>query len=430
MIGIIADDLTGASDSGVQLARQGYNTCVVFHLDHLQMEAGADVVVMDTDSRALPAEQAYSRVKQAAEKLKSIGLTHLFKKLDSTLRGNLGKEIEAVLDVCSFDFAIVAPAFPKIGRTTMDAVHYLHGVPVHQTEIAKDPKCPVVESNLVKLLTEQTGKKVGHVPLAKLHEGAVALGQLLAEFKNQGIQILVFDALETEDLQKIVQYSKDCAYQFLWVGSAGLAESIPLLLPNTAKRELGFKIPLPTLPVMLVAGSLSQITKEQVERFNSEPTVLAIEFDPVAVMDDESWTREKERCRQQLLYAAQQQKDISLFVGTSPRQLEETKNPAFREKWGAFEVSRRIAVTLGELAAELLRTVRLQGVIMTGGDTAKAICECMFVSGLQLLDEVEDGIPVSRLLGKEELLAVTKAGAFGNVDSLVHALHILKGEGR
>lgn len=118
-IAVIADDLTGASDSGVQFARKGLRTQVIF--DWLGLSDGKDsldTVVIDTDSRSIPGSMAYDRVSQAAYVLKQKGFTSIYKKLDSTLRGNLGQEIKAVMDVYGFEAAAVVPAFPRIGRTT------------------------------------------------------------------------------------------------------------------------------------------------------------------------------------------------------------------------------------------------------------------------------------------------------------------------
>lgn len=119
-IAIIADDLTGASDSGVQFARKGLRTAVLFDSSRLAADIQqVDTVALDTDSRALTADQARSRAEQAARRLSSAGVAHFYKKVDSTLRGNPGAEVDGVMNAVAFDLAVVAPAFPRLGRTTV-----------------------------------------------------------------------------------------------------------------------------------------------------------------------------------------------------------------------------------------------------------------------------------------------------------------------
>src|SRR6476619_7377554 len=97
-LAIIADDLTGANDSGVQLARHGLKTTVLFDLDEGNINK-YEAVVFDTDSRSLTRKEAYNQVSRAANFLLNAGFTNIFKKLDSTMRGNIGAEIDALYDV-------------------------------------------------------------------------------------------------------------------------------------------------------------------------------------------------------------------------------------------------------------------------------------------------------------------------------------------
>jgi uncharacterized protein YgbK (DUF1537 family) len=154
-IAVIADDLTGANDTGVQFAKQGLATVVLLNAGNLSSGAASDVVVIDTGSRALPAAEARARAAEAARLVKSGGIGTVYKKIDSTLRGNLGVEIDAIMDGCGLALAVVAPAFPQNGRLTVGGLHLLNGVPLEASEIARDPKMPVCESSLPALLAGQ-----------------------------------------------------------------------------------------------------------------------------------------------------------------------------------------------------------------------------------------------------------------------------------
>lgn len=426
---IIADDLTGASDSGVQFARKGLATSVVFDLQKIKDEfQNVDTVVIDTDSRAIPASEAYERVKHAAEVLRLQGFTQIYKKLDSTLRGNLGAEIDAVMDVNSFDFAAVAPAFPKIGRTTVAGRHFLNGIPIDQTEIAKDPKCPVKDSDLMSLLSSQSKRKNGLVSLETIRFGRAAIKERIEILKLSGVQVIVFDAETDQDLIEIASVLALGSWSILWVGSAGLADFLPELLGLPVKEA----VPLQTLatdgPVMLVAGSLSQVTRQQVSIFANSPNVVSAEADPLKILKGkEIWQQEKTRCLSLLRTALADGNDTALTVGSSPEQVMKTKDLGKTFNMDPTEVSNRIADGLGEIAADIIQSNHLQGVILTGGDTAKAVCRHLGVTGIELLKEVEPGVPLSRLIGHQGLLTVTKAGAFGTEQTLVNALQALKG---
>jgi D-threonate/D-erythronate kinase len=133
-LAIIADDLSSATDCGAQVVRSGLSVVVPLGSYSLPTQAHAtQVISVDTDSRSLSADSAYAKVKAAAQQLVADGWTHFYKSVDSTLRGNLGAEIEALMDVVQPDFAIIAPAFPKYGRTTVEGVQHLHGRPLHET---------------------------------------------------------------------------------------------------------------------------------------------------------------------------------------------------------------------------------------------------------------------------------------------------------
>jgi len=157
---VIADDLTGAGDAGVQFAAAGMRTRTLrgdWMPAHL---AGAEVVVVDTASRGLTAAEAYRRVRAAAERLQEAAVQLVYKKVDSTLRGPLGAEIDAVMDVCRPTMALVCPAYPAQGRTLVDGVLLVGGVPVAKTPAAADPQAPVQESHVPTLLTRQMRRPV------------------------------------------------------------------------------------------------------------------------------------------------------------------------------------------------------------------------------------------------------------------------------
>ncbi|MFH5187331.1 four-carbon acid sugar kinase family protein [Paenibacillus sp. TAB 01] len=431
-LAIIADDLTGASDSGVQVARKGLPAQVVFDWSGLTEASFSDeTLVIDTDSRSVPREQAYRRVRDAAAALKATGCRYIYKKMDSTLRGNLGQELDAVLDVYGFEGAIVVPAFPRIGRTTVDGIHYLNGVPIHETEIGRDPKTPVPEADISKLLAGQSKRTAVSVSLAAVRGSMAALEEGIRQSLAAGAELVVLDAETDEDVRLIAELLPKYKERYLWAGSAGLAEYLLAVAEEQSAQEQGQPSGLVSgkAPVMLVAGSISRVTRAQVQKVNEQQGIACVELNPLALLSspDQS-NQEKKRCSTLLAEALRAGSDVSFYAGSSPEQVRQAQELGASVGLDASSVSNAIADALGEVAAKLSTGHALRGMVLTGGDTAKAVCRHLDVRGIQLMAELEPGIPLGRMIGAGNLPVVTKAGAFGNTESLLHAMRILKGE--
>jgi uncharacterized protein YgbK (DUF1537 family) len=168
-LGIVADDLTGSMDSSGYFASRGLSTVVILDPD---FPSDADVVVINTNSRAEDPDVASRRVKQAVKSLRG---RVVYKKIDSTLRGNIGVELKAAMSEMTGEKAIVAPAFPAVGRTTVNGILLVNGVPVAETQFANDPISPVKESNISNLLRQTMEYRVGGVSLEGIDAGVEPL---------------------------------------------------------------------------------------------------------------------------------------------------------------------------------------------------------------------------------------------------------------
>src|SRR5437867_8466852 len=164
---VTADDLTGAADTGVQCARAGLPARVWLR----DGSVGPGASVFDTDSRSLAPLRAAGRVGALARRLRADGFEHLYKKVDSTLRGNVGAETAALLAALGREFAVLAPAFPANGRTTVGGVQRVGGVPVHQTAIGQDPAHPMRFPTIAAALRSQSGLPVVEIGLDLVRRG-------------------------------------------------------------------------------------------------------------------------------------------------------------------------------------------------------------------------------------------------------------------
>lgn len=158
----IADDFTGALDTGVQFAARGARTCVVTDpaYDFSRVEAENQVLVLDAETRHLTPEAACGVVRRAVEEALAAGFTHIYKKTDSALRGNVGAELAAVLEGAGAESLAFLPALPKMDRVTRGGVHYIGGVPVAESVFGQDPFEPVRCSSVAEIIAAQTDRAV------------------------------------------------------------------------------------------------------------------------------------------------------------------------------------------------------------------------------------------------------------------------------
>ncbi|PZT55663.1 four-carbon acid sugar kinase family protein [Paenibacillus silvae] len=425
-LAIIADDLTGANDSGVQLARHGLKTSVLFNMDEGSL-ASYDTVVFDTDSRSISAEEAYDRVYLAAKLLMDNGFDTIFKKMDSTMRGNIGIEIDAVYDVVQPDFMMIAPGYPKNNRTIREGIHYLNGVPLAETEIALDPKTPVTISYLPDLLKQQTKYNVGEITVGDLEAGQQHVHAKLEQLKQNKIPYVLVDSTEERHLELILQMTHDMPYTFAWAGSAGIANYLP------AHYELESKPAALTItpnsgPILTVVGSVNKNSREQLYRLLRQSRIASVSFHSFkAVSAEEDREAEMERVYNEIRAKALEGQDVVLYSTAESIDIELARATGENRGLNPTEVSNEIVRAIGEICARLLEEGLFKGVSMTGGDTAKQICLKWNISGFELLDELEIGVPISRFMGIEDLYVITKAGGFGKSDVFIHAIQKLKG---
>ncbi len=383
LIAIIADDLTGAADAGVQFVRAGYRAGVVFH-GEAAPAADIDAVSFDTDSRDMPAGFAAKRVVDVARAVR--GARVVYKKLDSTLRGNVAVELAAALGASGRELVIVAPAFPDAGRTTVSGVQLVNGVPVDETEMRDDPQTPVRESHVPTLL----GNAFSSVGTLGVEDVARPEWVRLLVEENECV---VADAERDSDLAALVRAVPDPA-RVLWAGSAGLAYALGGAYPGPRAGDVGERR-APARPVLVVVGSLSGVAREQVRRLVEEYGDVAVE----AGGDDAV---------------------VAARDALSGGECAVVHSPEKQNASGEAVVE-TLAGVVGRLSEERL----FGGLVLTGGATAVGVARRLGATGIELEGEVEAGVPMGALIGPNPYPAVTKAGGFGGPDTLVEAVQAL-----
>jgi len=426
---IIADDLSSATDCGAQVVRSGLSVVVPLESYSLpQMVDTVQVISVDTDSRSLSASQAYSKVKIAAQQLMSEGWTRFYKSVDSTLRGNLGAEIEALLDVTNADCAIIAPAFPEYGRTTVDGVQYLHGRPLHDTEFGTDPTAPVKNADIAIVISNGSYRKSGRLTLEDLRAGPVHIKNTVRKLLTDGVELVIVDIGDQDDLKRICLGLAQSDLRIVWVGSTGLAEFIPLAFDaNNIADTFHSKFSLDSRPALALVGSASETTRQQLLCAQAENGLVIIDIDAALIIQaGTNAASQIEQAYEKLLNALDDGRDVALVVKSSREEIARTQQLGATLDLDAAQVAQRIVDGLAQVGGRLVREDRVSGVVATGGDTANALCKNLKSNALKILGEVEAGIPIMQLLGEKTLPLVTKAGGFGTPSAIGEALTKVK----
>ena len=422
-LAVIADDITGANDTAVQFSKHNISSCVRIDFDQKKLlKETADVVVIDTDSRDIAPAAAYARVKEVCETLQNSGVKNIYKKVDSTLRGNLGAEIEATATVLTPEVVVIAPAFPSNNRITVGGYHLLNHMPIELTEIARSPKSPVNESRIVELLNKQTDVKIGLISLSVIMSGLEAVKQAVKHCIERSEKWIVFDTVLDEHLELIVKATQ--GYQkVLWVGSAGLAEQLADFYQWSAKQEN--TVIAAKGAVLVVAGSVSKVTQAQISAALNLPNIQLVKMNVANLIQDKEL--EITRCAKQAKVLLEQGKDI--LIASAVDECDVLAAVAAGENCGlsSTEVSEGTAVALGDIVAQLT-DYQLAGMVLTGGDTAIHVCRALGAEAIEVLEEVAVGIPLGRLVGGccNGLQVVTKAGAFGQDDAFVLSIQAMR----
>ncbi|MBN2553321.1 MAG: four-carbon acid sugar kinase family protein [Spirochaetales bacterium] len=396
---VLADDLAGALDTGVQFARRSIPTLVSTRIDTLDQGIYREisVIVLDLDSRHLPPERAAGRVRRAVERSRRIGVRRFYKKTDSTLRGNIGSELTALLESCGGSMLAFVPAYPENGRTTEGGRQFVDGVPLHLSAYAEDPQDPVSGGSIREIIAAQSSIAVETVETPE--------EIFLPEPGQRASRIVVFDARTGEDMRKIAERLDRLGLLHLSAGCAGFAAHLSRVL-DFRRRE---QEPVQCQPgLLVVCGSTNPVSLEQVERAvrrGTERFVLEPErLSGGGLKEGQDPAGEEFTSRiEEILRAGG---DLILQAGRG----QATAGTAGAQR-GQF---RRVAEGLAELAARILRSGRRLTPVVFGGDTARALVDRLGGGILLPVEQIAPGVVLSRLAG--ELPAaplITKAGGFG-----------------
>ncbi len=429
IVGIIADDLTGANDTALQFHLKGASTQILLSDDIEPLNIkGTQTWAISTESRNVDGETAFEKVTKTAQMMaQKLNPDFFYKKIDSTIRGNIGLEVLGIISALEYDASIIVPAFPAENRITVGGYHLLKGVPIERTEMARDPHFPILESHIPTLLKSQLPPQytelVGQIELRTVTKGAGPILQRIAELIKAGKKIIVADAVSTVDIEQIALAVKKSEFKILPTGAAAFAQALSEYWFADLDCE-HIRKTFPSLPKFIVSGSATQITANQIEKLeNSDEydNILSISLDLKTVLEgvkDELVERVVSNLKFANTVVVHTSKLIKDFDGFSDDSLNAELTRA------------NLASVITDFLAELTRRVleQQEAILITlGGETSYKCCSAICACQLQLIDEVAPAIALS--LDHNAQWIVTKSGNLGGVNTLIDILKYFDSHG-
>lgn len=369
LVGIVADDLTSATDGAAPFLANGHAPLVARHADVLGNRA---VVSIDTDSRASNVSQAARATAAAVSALSNARF--LVKTVDSTLRGHIRAEVAAAFRASGRTRLVMAPAFPEAGRLTIDGIQTVSGVPVSESDYGRDPVHPALTSCIADLIDPSLGQPV---VLDRSGSGDAAMSA----------SILILDADRQDGLNRQVARIPD-PETVLWVGSPGIAIALASLIP--ARAGLSSTMAGTARRVLIVAGSANPVTHAQCDvlRAQGVPVVTDMSNAPAGAR---------------------------ILCIRAPQQRQQKADA--------------VLAALAEQAATALVRSGYDTVIATGGETMAAILDRLAINRFVLTGQLEAGFSVGQaeLANGTPLTLAMKAGGFGSPSTLLRVVRTLSG---
>ena len=416
---VVADDLTGAADCGAACAAMGLETVVALGDVVRACGLAADVVAFDAETRHLSPTDAAAVTRAAIGGLVTREVRVLYKKIDSTLRGNFAVEIAAARAAWSGPsgpaLALVAPASAATGRTTRGGRMYLRGVPLEESEVWRNEAMRGVAS-LPVMLREAAGLRTETVALETVRAGVESLTATLARHAAQGADAVACDAETDDDLRALAVAAARLSTPVLLAGSAGLMRHVPaafglaktVAAPTRTESLSGATGAAHRAPLLFVVGSRSSVSREQLRLLAADKGVRTFELASTVLLggaESDAW-RENARL---LETAWRENADIAVAIRLGAQVDLRESGPLSR--------------ALGEFLRPLLDCAG--GIFCTGGDTARALLGAAGAAGIRLAGEVEPGVACGTMEGVRPLPVVLKPGAFGSPQALVRSRAVL-----
>lgn len=419
LIGVIADDFTGASDIAVTLSKGlegegGLRTVQYLGVPATPAAVDVEAGVIALKSRSLPAEQAVAQSLAACRWLQAQGCEQIVFKycstFDSTDEGNIGPVTEALAVQLNAQSVVVCPAFPAMGRTVYQGHLFVHDRLLNESGMQHHPLTPMTDADLRRVLQRQTSLRVTHVGWQKVVQGSQVLREALAEQGQAERTLVVVDAISNHDLTTL---GRACRGVPLVTGGSGIALALPhnFIAQGRARGQQAQVAPVEGAEAILV-GSCSGATRGQIEVHQQQHPVLNIEVE--AVLGGVTGPQQLV----EFILSHQGQAPL-VFSSGDPQSVERLQKEYGRE---------RIAAALDSLFGETARQLVAAGVrrlVVGGGETSGAVVSALDMGALTIGKEIDTGVPALVSGGSQPVALALKSGNFGGRDFFARAVNSL-----
>ena len=409
---MIADDLTGALDTGVQFSKKNMSAIVTtdlnFNFEDICKEA--DIVVIDTESRHIPADEAKERVKSALSKFDKKEIKFFYKKTDSTLRGNIGSEVEGFMEGLNIDEVSFIPAFPLGKRTVKDGVLYVNNVKLAETQFAMDILNPVTDSFIPDIINKQSDINV------KLKD----INEEFSPLDNKEKHIYIFDSENMEDMENIGKFLHNKNRLNYTIGNAGFAEVLTHYIKSDTKKE---DIILEDDRILFVCGSVNITSLKQCKYAEKIGYCSdSLKFTNIISEDyknSDNYITDKEYFKEKI----NNNKKFLLRTSDSEDVIKKAIEYTEKNSISMEELTSNIANSTGQLVSDLIREHEIRNLIIFGGDTLMGILKNIGCQYIIPVSEIFPGVVFTRAVGKDTTInVITKAGGFGE-ESIIERIN-------
>ncbi|KUL99762.1 hypothetical protein RO03_09785 [Fusobacterium nucleatum subsp. nucleatum] len=419
---VIADDLTGSNATCSLFKKIGLRAASILKLQG-DTNYDVDVISYSTASRGLDKEEAYKKVSEAIKILKNKDVLVYNKRIDSTLRGNIGTEINAMLDNLEDNrIAVVVPAYPDSGRIVVNKTMLVNGVLLENSDAGKDPKTPIKTSCVESLVQKDIKYSSTYFTLSDISQPIEEIAKKIQEAIKKS-RVLIFDAVNNEDIIKISKVIIQSDINIITVdpGPFTLYYSKELQKKNHLEKK-----------ILMVIGSVTTTTKKQIEYILQEEDIFLVKMRVEYFFEEESCSKEIERV---ISFIKKGIESYDLFlVTTSPigdekkadlQKLAENLNTTVEK------ISKIIANTLTKTAVKILKEIqKFEGIYSSGGDITIALLEKLKAIGVEIREEVIPLAAYGRIIGGDfpNLKLVSKGGMVGDEKTIKLCLHKIKND--
>lgn len=421
---IVADDMTGANVSSSLLAKNGIKVGSLIHLSQLERYKDFEAFGVHTDSRCVEPEEAYARVYNTVQELKQVPTRFFNKRIDSTLRGNLGKEIDGMLDALDNNaVVIVVSAFPNSGKIVVGGYMLVHSQPLEKTDVANDPTSPVTTSVVEQVLKQQTKYQVGSITIETVLKGTEAVREGILKLNAEGCRIISVDASTNEEIDVIASATISSKLPFISVDPGPFTEALVKRL--TPKAEVRNK-----QKILFLIGSVSTIAISQIINLAAVHEPYTVKINAERLIYEELREAEISRVTDEVLANLPDHQMFLVASRIDPEDKLDLAEVARSQNRTLQEISETISSGIAEAGKRIVDRSGEQfgGFYTSGGDTTKAFLAITNTQGIEIKDEIIPLAVYGRIMSGDlgGKAIITKGGLIGDKNTLVQCADYLK----